>query len=129
MNSIWGAELNYTPDYWPLWLIYAGVVIVLMIAGLVIHALLRRMLSPKTATGEEHRDYLYSLAVRRWHWGNALLFYPASAEWPVWTLLCRTGGIDGAGTYLVRFRPVGLLGWFCANQRNQRQRLSLSGEV
>ncbi|QDE45015.1 thiosulfate reductase cytochrome B subunit [Citrobacter sp. CF971] len=74
MNSLWGAELNYAPDYWPLWLIYAGVVIVLMIAGLVIHALLRRMLSPKTATGEEHRDYLYSLAVRRWHWGNALLF-------------------------------------------------------
>lgn len=32
MNSIWGAELNYAPDYWPLWLIYAGVVIVLMIA-------------------------------------------------------------------------------------------------
>ena len=74
MNSIWGAELNYAPDYWPLWLIYAGVVIVLMIAGLVTHALLRRMLAPKTATGEEHRDYLYSLAVRRWHWGNALLF-------------------------------------------------------
>lgn len=74
MNSIWGAELNYAPDYWPLWLIYAGVVIVLMIAGLVMHALLRRMLAPKTATGEEHRDYLYSLAVRRWHWGNALLF-------------------------------------------------------
>ncbi|MCV5467387.1 hypothetical protein OFM95_33040, partial [Escherichia coli] len=22
MNSIWGAELNYAPDYWPLWLIY-----------------------------------------------------------------------------------------------------------
>ena len=74
MNSIWGAELNYAPDYWPLWLIYAGVVVVLMIAGLVMHALLRRMLAPKTATGEEHRDYLYSLAVRRWHWGNALLF-------------------------------------------------------
>ncbi|MEH0017918.1 thiosulfate reductase cytochrome B subunit, partial [Citrobacter portucalensis] len=35
MNSIWGAELNYAPDYWPLWLIYAGVVVVLMIAGLV----------------------------------------------------------------------------------------------
>ena len=74
MNSIWGAELNYAPDYWPLWLIYAGVVILLMIAGLVMHALLRRMLAPKTAAGEEHRDYLYSLAVRRWHWGNALLF-------------------------------------------------------
>ena len=51
MNSIWGAELNYAPDYWPLWLIYAGVVVVLMIAGLVMHALLRRMLAPKTATG------------------------------------------------------------------------------
>ena len=74
MNSIWGAELNYAPDYWPLWLIYAGVVVVLMIAGLVTHALLRRMLAPKTTAGEEHRDYLYSLAVRRWHWGNALLF-------------------------------------------------------
>ena len=128
MNSIWGAELNYAPDYWPLWLIYAGVVIVLMIAGLVIHALLRRMLSPKTATGEEHRDYLYSLAVRRWHWGNALLF-----------ILLLLSGLFGhfsvgpvalmAGTYLVRFRLVGLLGWFCANQRNQRQRLSLPGEV
>ena len=47
MNSIWGAELNYAPDYWPLWLIYAGVIIVLMIAGLVTHALLRRMLAPK----------------------------------------------------------------------------------
>ncbi|WP_254867094.1 hypothetical protein, partial [Salmonella enterica] len=24
MNTIWGAELHYAPDYWPLWLIYAG---------------------------------------------------------------------------------------------------------
>lgn len=128
MNSIWGAELNYAPDYWPLWLIYAGVVIVLMIAGTVIHALLRRMLSPKTATGEEHRDYLYSLAVRRWHWGNALLF--------ILLLLSGLFGHFSVGpvalmvqVHTVRFRPVGLLGWFCANQRNQRQRLSLSGEA
>ena len=104
MNSIWGAELNYAPDYWPLWLIYAGVIIVLMIAGLVTHALLRRMLAPKTATGEEHRDYLYSLAVRRWHWGNA-------------------------GTYLVWLRIAGLLDWLCVNKRNQRQRLPLSREI
>lgn len=74
MNTIWGAELHYAPDYWPLWLIYAGVVVLLMLVGLVIHALLRRMLAPKAAGGEEHRDYLYSLAIRRWHWGNALLF-------------------------------------------------------
>lgn len=56
MNTIWGAELHYAPDYWPLWLIYAGVVVLLMLVGLVIHALLRRMLAPKTAGGEEHRD-------------------------------------------------------------------------
>lgn len=73
MNAIWGAELNYAPDYWPLWLIYAGVVILLMIVGLVAHAL-RRMLAPKTATGEEHRDYLYSLASAAGTGGNALLF-------------------------------------------------------
>ncbi|EBE2602126.1 thiosulfate reductase cytochrome B subunit, partial [Salmonella enterica subsp. enterica serovar Newport] len=54
MNTIWGAELHYAPDYWPLWLIYAGVVVLLMLVGLVIHALLRRMLAPKTAGGEEH---------------------------------------------------------------------------
>lgn len=47
MNTIWGAELHYAPDYWPLWLIYAGVVVLLMLVGLVIHALLRRMLAPK----------------------------------------------------------------------------------
>ncbi len=51
MNTIWGAELHYAPDYWPLWLIYAGVVVLLMLVGLVIHALLRRMLAPKTAGG------------------------------------------------------------------------------
>ncbi|HFZ8992991.1 TPA: thiosulfate reductase cytochrome B subunit [Citrobacter freundii] len=74
MNSIWGAEINYAPAYWPVWLIGAGIIVLLMIAALVVHALLRRMLAPKTAYGEEQRDYLYSLAVRRWHWGNALLF-------------------------------------------------------
>lgn len=31
MNTIWGAELHYAPDYWPLWLIYAGVVVLLML--------------------------------------------------------------------------------------------------
>ncbi|POT58486.1 thiosulfate reductase cytochrome B subunit [Citrobacter amalonaticus] len=74
MNTIWGAELHYAPDYWPLWLVLAGCVVLLMIAGLVGHALLRRLMAPKTAEGEEQRDYLYSLAIRRWHWGNALLF-------------------------------------------------------
>ncbi len=74
MNTIWGAELYYTPDYWPLWLIVAGLGVTVMIAGLIVHALLRRMLAPKNLVGEEQSDYLYSLAIRRWHWGNALLF-------------------------------------------------------
>lgn len=119
MNSIWGAELHYAPDYWPLWLIYAGVIIVLMIAGLVTHALLRRMLAPKTATGEEHRDYLYSLAVRRWHWGNALLF--------ILLLLSGLFGHFSVGpvalmvqVHTVWLRIAGLLDWLCVNKRNQR---------
>ncbi len=55
MTTIWGAELHYAPAYWPLWLIYAGDVVRLMLVGLVNHALLLRMLSPKTAGGEAHR--------------------------------------------------------------------------
>lgn len=128
MNAIWGAELNYAPDYWPLWLIYAGVVILLMIVGLVAHALLRRMLAPKTATGEEHRDYLYSLAVRRWHWGNALLF----------VLLLVSGLFGhfsiGPVALMVQVHTVwlcitGLLGGFRADKCHHRQRLPLSGEM
>lgn len=129
MNAIWGAELNYAPDYWPLWLIYAGVVILLMIVGLVAHALLRRMLAPKTATGEEHRDYLYSLAVRRWHWGNALLFGSAAGKRVVWSLFDRAGGAHGAGTHLVWLCITGLLGGFRADKCHYRQRLPLSGEM
>ncbi|NDO80303.1 thiosulfate reductase cytochrome B subunit [Citrobacter sp. NCU1] len=74
MNTIWGAELNYAPDYWPLWLVCAGGVVLMLLAALAAHALLRAIFAPKTAKGEEQRDYLYSLAIRRWHWGNALLF-------------------------------------------------------
>ncbi|KFC00384.1 thiosulfate reductase cytochrome B subunit [Trabulsiella guamensis ATCC 49490] len=75
MNTIWGAELNYAPDYWPLWLVYAGIIVLLFIAGLLLHALLRRFLAPKAAEdGIEVREYLYPLYVRCWHWGNALLF-------------------------------------------------------
>ncbi|QKJ48698.1 thiosulfate reductase cytochrome B subunit [Proteus columbae] len=75
MTSIWGAELHYTPDYWPVWLMAAGLLIVAMIAVLVIHGLLRYALAPKHAGHyEEERVYLYSKAIRFWHWGNALLF-------------------------------------------------------
>ncbi|MBG6016123.1 thiosulfate reductase cytochrome B subunit [Proteus mirabilis] len=75
MTSIWGAELYYTPDYWPVWLIAAGLIIVAMIAILVLHGFLRYALAPKQSGHyEEERVYLYSKAIRFWHWGNALLF-------------------------------------------------------
>ncbi|WP_097475999.1 thiosulfate reductase cytochrome B subunit [Escherichia coli] len=74
MNTIWGENLYYTPNYWSSWLMLAGGMVVLMIAGLLIHALLRQILSPKKQAGEEQRDYLYPRIIRCWHWSNALLF-------------------------------------------------------
>lgn len=74
MNIIWGAELNYTPDYWPVWLMIAGLIVVAVFAVLAFHGLLRYWLTPKTAGLEEEKTYLYSKSVRFWHWGNALLF-------------------------------------------------------
>lgn len=72
MTSIWGAELYYTPDYWPVWLIAAGLIIVAMIAILVLHGFLRYALAPKQSGHyEEERVYLYSKAIRFWHWGNS----------------------------------------------------------
>ena len=74
MNSIWGAELRYTPDYWPAWLMIAGLIVVAVLVVLAFHGLLRYWLTPKTAERQEEKTYLYSKAVRCWHWGNALLF-------------------------------------------------------
>lgn len=75
MNTIWGMGLHYEPDYWPLWLIFAGVIVLLFVGALLLHALLRKVLAPKAAEeGMEVREYLYPLYVRCWHWGNALLF-------------------------------------------------------
>ncbi|OAT35250.1 thiosulfate reductase cytochrome B subunit [Proteus myxofaciens] len=75
MTSIWGAELNYTADLWPLWLMIAGLLVVAMIIILIIHGFLRYALAPKQSNKEEQeRVYLYSKAIRFWHWGNALLF-------------------------------------------------------
>ncbi|GKX54254.1 thiosulfate reductase cytochrome B subunit [Leminorella grimontii] len=75
MNSLWGAELHYTPDYWPAWLIIAGMLVVGLLAVLALHGLMRCWLAPKsTSGGVEEKTYLYSKAVRFWHWGNALLF-------------------------------------------------------
>ncbi|ACY84680.1 thiosulfate reductase cytochrome B subunit [Edwardsiella piscicida] len=74
MNSIWGAELHYTPDYWPQWLALAAALVVALLVGLALHGALRYALAPKNAPGVPVRLYLYSAAVRCWHWSNALLF-------------------------------------------------------
>lgn len=93
MNSIWGAELNYAPDYWPQWLVLAALLLAALLVGVALHAALRYALAPRVAGGESSRLYLYSAAVRGWHWSNALLF--------VLLLLSGIGGHFSVG-------PVGL---------------------
>ncbi len=119
MNTIWGAELHYAPDYWPLWLIYAGVVVLLMLVGLVIHALLRRMLAPKTAGGEEHRDYLYSLAIRL-ALGKCVTVCFITVKRFIWSFFSRPCSANGTSAYLVWFCLTGFLGRVCADQPHHR---------
>ena len=44
------------------------------VVGAGVHALLRARGVKKSATDHGERIYLYSKAVRLWHWSNALLF-------------------------------------------------------
>lgn len=74
MDNIWGTQLAYTPEYWPYWLILAGMLVVAVLGALALHGLLRMILRPKATSGPEHRTYLYSGVIRLWHWCNALLF-------------------------------------------------------
>lgn len=63
-----------SPEFWPVWLMLAGVIFVGMLGVLIIHFLLRASFAKKGPAGEEHKIYLYSKAIRLWHWCNALLF-------------------------------------------------------
>lgn len=65
---------QFTPEFWPVWLIIAGVLLVGMWLVLGLHALLRARGVKKSATDHGEKIYLYSKAVRLWHWSNALLF-------------------------------------------------------
>lgn len=77
--------LIYTPDYLPLWLIVAGVLFVGMLLVLALHGFLRyRFATPHGEHHQEEKLYLYSKAVRLWHWSNATLFI----------LLLLSGGIN-----------------------------------
>lgn len=65
----------YSPDYWPVWLTLAGILFVGMLLVLALHAFLRLAFRRKsTQVHEEEKVYLYSKAVRYWHWSNATLF-------------------------------------------------------
>ncbi|MCZ6271709.1 cytochrome b/b6 domain-containing protein [Escherichia coli] len=65
---------QFTPEFWPVWLIIAGLLLVGMWLLLGLHALLRARGVKKSATDHGEKIYLYSKAVRLWHWSNALLF-------------------------------------------------------
>ena len=64
----------FSPDYWPVWLVVAGLMLVGMWLVLALHAMLRFRAAHKTSAGHGEKVYLYSKAVRLWHWSNALLF-------------------------------------------------------
>nr|WP_291972910.1 hypothetical protein [Candidatus Symbiopectobacterium sp.] len=56
----------YTPEYWPIWLILAGVAFVGMLGVLALHGFLRYRFAAPHAAGHEDKVYLYSRAVRLW---------------------------------------------------------------
>lgn len=64
----------FSPEYWPVWLVIAGLLLVAMWLVLGLHAWLRFRAANKAAVGHGEKVYLYSRAVRLWHWSNALLF-------------------------------------------------------
>lgn len=65
---------QFTPEFWPVWLIIAGVLLFGMWLVLGLHALLRARGVKKSVTDYGEKIYLYCKAVRLWHWSNALLF-------------------------------------------------------
>ena len=65
---------TYSPNHWPVWLMLASMAMVAMLAVLAMHALLRAKFAKKHESDHEEKVYLYSKAVRLWHWSNALLF-------------------------------------------------------
>ncbi|ACS84100.1 thiosulfate reductase cytochrome B subunit [Musicola paradisiaca] len=69
-----GYVTRYTPDHWPTLLILAGLALAGMLGVLALHGVLRYRFARPHPAGHEEKIYLYSGAVRLWHWSNALLF-------------------------------------------------------
>ncbi|EEC8354454.1 thiosulfate reductase cytochrome B subunit [Escherichia coli] len=91
---------QFTPEFWPVWLIIAGVLLVGMWLVLGLHALLRARGVKKSATDHGEKIYLYSKAVRLWHWSNALLFVLLLACWLGFVLINAVG--DNGHHYRIR---------------------------
>lgn len=64
----------FTPEFWPVWLVIAGIALVGMLLVLALHAFLRFRQANRQMHDHGEKVYLYSKAVRLWHWSNALLF-------------------------------------------------------
>lgn len=73
-RASWRTMCHSSPPILAVWLIIAGLLLVGMWLVLGLHALLRARGVKKSATDHSERIYLYSKAVRLWHWSNALLF-------------------------------------------------------
>lgn len=72
-SQLAGYVPQFTPEFWPVWLVIAGLLLVAMLLVLGLHAMLRsRGVRPTCGHGD--KVYLYTKAVRLWHWSNALLF-------------------------------------------------------
>ena len=71
---------QFTPEFWPVWLIIAGVLLVGMWLVLGLHALLRARGVKKSATDHGEKIYLYS---KRSDYGTGRMRYSLYCCWPV----------------------------------------------
>ncbi len=71
---------QFTPEFWPVWLIIAGVLLVGMWLVLGLHALLRARGVKKSATDHGEKIYLYS---KRSDYGTGRMRYSLYCCWQV----------------------------------------------
>lgn len=72
---------QFTPEFWPVWLIIAGVLLVGMWLVLGLHALLRARGVKKSAT--DHGEKIYLFTAKRSDYGTGRMRYSLYCCWPV----------------------------------------------
>ena len=75
----------FSPDYWPVWLVVAGLMLVGMWLVLALHAMLRFRAAHKTSAGHGEKVYLYSFVALV----KCAAVFATSGQWPGQSLLCR----------------------------------------